>query len=198
MPSEAFTVRLLRCYVDTISDICDSVIVNNAGILRDKSFLALTDAEWDLVYKIHVRGTYKVCHAAWPIFQKQKYGRILNTASAVGLYGNFGQANYSTAKSAIIGLTRTLAIEGKKHGILANCIAPNAGSSMTATIWPEEMVKAFSPDFVAPVIGYLTSEACESTQGIFEISGGWAAAVRTQRTAGKAVRHIHPAVAIDR
>ncbi|KAL8277253.1 hypothetical protein RQP46_010322 [Phenoliferia psychrophenolica] len=160
------------------------VVVCNAGILRDKSFLALTDAEWQIVVDVHLRGTYSVCHAAWPIFQKQKYGRILTTCSAVGIYGNFGQANYSTAKSGIIGLTKTLGIEGKKYNILANCIAPNAGTAMTRTIWPEEMVKAFSPDFVAPIVGYLTSEENESTSGLFEVSGGWVAAVRWQKTNG--------------
>lgn len=163
------------------------ILVNNAGILRDKSFASLTDAEWDIVIKVHLRGTYSVCHAAWPIFQKQKYGRIVNTTSAVGLYGNFGQANYSTAKAGILGLTKTLAIEGKKYNILANTIAPNAGTAMTATIWPEEMVQAFKPDYVAPIVGYLTSEANqETTQGLYEVSGGWVAAVRWQRAYGHA------------
>lgn len=106
----------------------------NAGILRDKSFAALTDAEWDLVYQVHVKGTYAVCKAAWPLFQKQKYGRIVTTSSSVGVHGNFGQANYSTAKAAILGLTKTLAIEGKKYGILANCLVPSAGTNMTRTI----------------------------------------------------------------
>ena len=161
-------------------------MVCNAGILRDKSFAALTEPEWDLVYAVHVKGTYAVCKAAWPVFQKQKFGRILTTASAVGLYGNFGQANYSTAKSAILGLTKTLAVEGKKYNILANCIAPNAGTAMTRTVWPEEMVQAFKPDFVAPVVGYLTSQSSSTTQGLYEVSGGWCAAVRWQRTAGHA------------
>lgn len=98
------------------------VVINNAGILRDKSFASMTDKEWDAVYAVHVRGTYKVCKAAWPVFLKQKYGRIVNTCSAVGIYGNFGQANYSTAKGAILGLTQTLAIEGKKYNILA-CVS---------------------------------------------------------------------------
>lgn len=94
--------------------------------------------------------------------------------------------SYSTAKSAIIGLTRTLAIEGKKYGIQANVLVPNAGTSMTATIWPEEMVKAFAPDFVAPVVCYLGSEACETTMGLYEVSGGWCASLRWQRSYGYA------------
>ncbi|KAL8279302.1 hypothetical protein RQP46_008339 [Phenoliferia psychrophenolica] len=160
------------------------IIVCNAGILRDKSFLAMTDAEWDAVYKVHLRGTYSVCHAAWPIFQKQKYGRIITTTSSVGIYGNFGQANYSTAKAGIIGLTKTLGIEGKKYNILANCIAPAAGTAMTRTVWTEEMVKVFSPDFVAPLVGYLTSEENETTSGLFQCSGGSITEVRWQKTRG--------------
>lgn len=94
----------------------------------------MTDKEWHDCYNIHTKGTFRVCQAAWPIFRKQKYGRIVTTASSVGVHGNFGQANYSTAKSAIIGLTKTLAIEGKKYGILANCLIPSAGTAMTRTI----------------------------------------------------------------
>ena len=159
-------------------------IVNNAGVLRDKSFAGASEQDWHLVLNVHLRGTYKVCKAAWPIFLKQKYGRIINTTSAVGIYGNFGQANYSTAKSGILGLTQTLAVEGEKYNILANTIAPNAGTAMTATIWPQEMVDAFKPDFVAPLVAYLGSEACEVTKGLFEVSGGWIAAVRWERAGG--------------
>ena len=79
------------------------IVVNNAGILRDKSFTRMTDQDWELVHRVHLRGSYKVLQAAWPHFLKQKYGRIINTSSAVGLYGNFGQTNYSAAKAALIG-----------------------------------------------------------------------------------------------
>ncbi|KAF6757262.1 multifunctional beta-oxidation protein [Ephemerocybe angulata] len=169
------------------------VLIANAGILRDKSFQAMTKAEWDAVIAVHLRGTYKCCKAVWPHFQKQKYGRIVNTCSQVGIYGNFGQANYSTAKAAIIGLTKSLAIEGKKYGIIANVIAPSAGTAMTSTIWPQEMVDAFKPDYVAPVVGYLTSkDNTETTGAIFEISGGWAAQTRWQRTHGHGFPHTGP------
>jgi multifunctional beta-oxidation protein len=161
------------------------VLVANAGILRDKSFQAMTEQEWDIVLAVHLRGTYKCAKAVWPLFQKQKHGRIVTTCSQVGIYGNFGQANYSTAKAAITGLTRTLAIEGKKYNILANAIAPSAGTAMTSTIWPQEMVDAFKPDFIAPVVGYLTSKDNERTSGaLFEILGGWAAQTRWQRSGG--------------
>ncbi|KDR76315.1 hypothetical protein GALMADRAFT_121279 [Galerina marginata CBS 339.88] len=161
------------------------VLIANAGILRDKSFQAMTDQEWDLVLAVHLRGTFKCAQAVWPVFQKQKYGRIVTTCSQVGIYGNFGQANYSTAKAAITGLTRSLAIEGKKYNILANVIAPSAGTAMTSTVWPPEMVDAFKPDFIAPVVGYLTSKDNEETSGaLFEILGGWAAQTRWQRSGG--------------
>jgi multifunctional beta-oxidation protein len=116
------------------------IIMNNAGILRDKSFAAMTDQQWDDVMKVHVRGTYKVTKAAWPHMYKQKYGRIINTSSSSGIYGNFGQANYSTAKLAIVGFTKALAREGQKNNILVNVIAPTAGTAMTRTIMPEEVV----------------------------------------------------------
>ncbi|KIY72364.1 peroxisomal hydratase-dehydrogenase-epimerase [Cylindrobasidium torrendii FP15055 ss-10] len=161
------------------------ILVANAGILRDKSFTAMTEQEWDLVLAVHLRGTYKCAKAVWPIFQKQKYGRVLTTCSQVGIYGNFGQANYSTAKAGIMALTKTLSMEGRKYGILANVIAPSAGTAMTATIWTQEMLDAFKPDFIAPVVGYLTSKDNEDVSGqLFEISGGWAAETRWQAAFG--------------
>ncbi|CAG7851957.1 Peroxisomal hydratase-dehydrogenase-epimerase Short=HDE; AltName: Full=Multifunctional beta-oxidation protein; Short=MFP; Includes: RecName: Full=2-enoyl-CoA hydratase; Includes: RecName: Full=(3R)-3-hydroxyacyl-CoA dehydrogenase [Serendipita indica DSM 11827] len=166
------------------------VLVANAGILRDKSFTAMSEKEWDDVIQVHLRGTYKGAKAVWPIFQQQKYGRILTTASSVGIYGNFGQANYSTAKAAIIGFTKSLAIEGRKYGIFANVLAPSAGTAMTQTIWPQEMVEMFKPEFVAPIVGYLTSQANESTTGrLFEVTGGWAAETRWQRSGGYGFPH---------
>jgi len=165
------------------------VVVNNAGILRDRSFSRMTDQDWDLVYNVHLRGTYKVLKAAWPHMLKNKYGRIINTASAVGLYGNFGQANYSSAKAGIIALSNSLALEGKKHNILINTIAPNAGTRMTATIMPPEMVEAFKPEYVAPLVGYLGHESTQSTGGVFETGSCWVAKVRWQRAKGFGFPH---------
>ncbi|CAG8582653.1 9321_t:CDS:2 [Paraglomus occultum] len=160
------------------------ILINNAGILRDKSFIKMTDQEWDLVQRIHLRGTYKATKAAWPYFLKQKYGRVVNTTSSVGLYGNFGQANYSTAKLGILGLSNTLALEGAKYNILVNTIAPTAGTAMTATIWPQELVDTFKPDFVAPFVGFLSHDNCPVSGRVFEVGGAWAAQVRWQRAGG--------------
>ncbi|ODQ51551.1 peroxisomal hydratase-dehydrogenase-epimerase [Saitoella complicata NRRL Y-17804] len=162
------------------------VVINNAGILRDKSFASLTDKQWDEVQAVHLRGTYKVTKAAWPHMLKQKYGRIVNTASAVGLYGNFGQANYSTAKAAILGFSKALAREGKKNNILVNCIAPNAGTAMTKTILPLELVEAFKPEYVAPFVAALSHASVPCTGYHFEVGSGWMGRVRWQRTGGVA------------
>jgi multifunctional beta-oxidation protein len=162
------------------------IIVNNAGILRDKSFAAMTDDQWNQVMAVHLNGTYKVTKAAWPLMLKQKYGRIINTASTSGIYGNFGQANYATAKLAILGFSRALAREGQKYNILVNTIAPNAGTAMTATIMPEEMVRAFKPEYVAPLVGALAAENIPnpSTGALYEVGSGWVGRTRWQRSGG--------------
>ncbi|ORX50907.1 NAD(P)-binding protein [Hesseltinella vesiculosa] len=160
------------------------IIVNNAGILRDISFARMPEKDWDFVHRVHLRGTYKVIKAAWPHMVKQKYGRIINTASAVGLYGNFGQTNYSSAKLGIAGLTKTLALEGQRKNILVNVIAPNAGTRMTATIMPPEMVEALKPAYVAPLVAYLAHSSSEETGSIFEVGSGWNAKVQWQRSGG--------------
>ncbi|KND01081.1 uncharacterized protein SPPG_04173 [Spizellomyces punctatus DAOM BR117] len=160
------------------------IIVNNAGILRDKSFARMTDNDWDLVQRVHLRGTYKVAKAAWPHMVKQKYGRIINTTSAVGLYGNFGQANYSAAKAGTVAFSNTLALEGARSNIVVNTIAPNAGTRMTATVMPPEMVEALKPEYVSPLVAYLGHESNTETGGVFEVGSAWVAKVRWQRTGG--------------
>ncbi|KAK4689122.1 multifunctional beta-oxidation protein, partial [Tremellales sp. Uapishka_1] len=173
---------IVKAAVDAFGTV--HVLVANAGILRDKSFMGMDEKMWDQVIAVHLRGTFKCAKACWPIFQKQKYGRIITTASPTGIYGQIGQANYGTAKAALIGLARTLAIEGSRSGILVNCIAPRAGTAMTETVWPKEYVEAMKPEFIAPIVGYLCSDACETTGTLYEVFAGWAAQVRWQRTYG--------------
>ncbi|KAK0388549.1 hypothetical protein NLU13_4792 [Sarocladium strictum] len=161
------------------------IVVNNAGILRDKAFTNMDDSLWDPVMNVHLRGTYKVTKAAWPYFLKQKYGRVLNTTSTSGIYGNFGQANYAAAKCGILGFSRALALEGAKYNIYVNTIAPNAGTAMTATILPEELVQAFKPDYIAPLVLALCSDKCPTpTGGLYEVGSGWCGRTRWQRTGG--------------
>jgi len=162
------------------------IIINNAGILRDKAFTNMDDKLWDQVLNVHLRGTYKVTKAAWPYMLKQKYGRIVNTTSTSGIYGNFGQANYAAAKCGILGFSRALAREGAKYNILVNTIAPNAGTAMTRTIMPEEMVQAFKPDYIAPLVIALSSDKVPqpATGNLYEVGSGWVGRTRWQRTGG--------------
>ena len=120
------------------------IVVNNAGILRDKSFGKMTVEDFDSVLAVHVRGSYLVSRAAYPYMKEAGYGRIVNTSSPAGLFGNFGQANYSTAKMGLVGLTKTLGIEGARSGIKANAIAPIAWTRMTESILPAEFEAKFT------------------------------------------------------
>ena len=115
------------------------IVINNAGILRDKSFLKMTAAEFDAVLGVHLRGSFLVTHAAWPHLRAQAYGRVVMTSSPAGLFGSFGQANYASAKMGLIGLAKTLSIEGAKYGIKVNAIAPVAYTRMTADLFPPEL-----------------------------------------------------------
>ncbi|KAL4942087.1 hypothetical protein BDV06DRAFT_193092 [Aspergillus oleicola] len=176
---------VVKTAIDTYGRI--DILVNNAGILRDKAFTNMNDDLWNPVVNIHLRGTYKVTQAAWPHMLKQKYGRIVNTASTSGIYGNFGQANYAAAKLGILGFSRAIALEGAKYNIKVNTIAPNAGTNMTRSIMPEEMIQAFKPDYVAPLVVLLCSDLTPepySTKGLFECGSGWFGSTRWQRTGG--------------
>ncbi|PWY75548.1 putative peroxisomal multifunctional beta-oxidation protein [Aspergillus heteromorphus CBS 117.55] len=176
--------NVVKTAIDTFGRI--DILVNNAGILRDKAFTNMNDDLWEPVLNVHLRGTYKVTKAAWPYMLKQKYGRIVNTASTSGIYGNFGQANYAAAKLGILGFSRTLALEGAKYNIKVNTIAPNAGTNMTRTIMPEEMVQAFKPDYVAPLVVLLCSDVVPEpgTKGLYECGSGWFSCTRWQRAGG--------------
>lgn len=161
------------------------IVINNAGILRDVSFAKMTDQDWDLIYKVHTLGAYKVTKAAWSHMQEQGFGRIVNTASAAGLFGNFGQANYASAKLGLVGFTQTLAQEGLRNNIHVNAIAPLAGSRLTETILPKEIVDALKPELVTPLVVKLCAENNEETGSVFEVGAGWISKLRWQRTEGE-------------
>lgn len=120
------------------------ILVNNAGILRDRSFAKISDQDLNIILDVHLRGSFKTTRAAWPIFKKQNYGRIIMTTSNSGIYGNFGQANYSAAKMALVGLANTLAIEGDRNNIHCNCIVPTAASRLTQDVLPEILYNELS------------------------------------------------------
>ena len=153
-------------------------IVSNAGILRDGTFHKMTDEAWDSVLKVHLYGGYNVIRAAWPHFREQSYGRIVVATSTSGLFGNFGQANYSAAKLGLVGLINTLAQEGAKYNIKANALAPIAATRMTEDILPPEVFKKLTPEYIAPVVAYLCTEEVPDTASIFIVGGG-----KVQRTA---------------
>ncbi len=134
------------------------ILINNAGILRDKSFAKMTVADWKLVVDVHLNGSAIATKAVWDEMRAQNYGRILMTASSTGLYGNFGQANYGAAKLGLAGFAKTLAVEGAKNDIRVNTIAPVAGTRMTEDILPPDSFAAFAPENVAPAALYLVSE----------------------------------------
>lgn len=162
------------------------ILINNAGILRDKSLLKMTEADWDIIQQVHLKGSFMVTKAAWPHMRERGYGRIIMTASSAGLYGNFGQTNYSAAKMGLVGLSNTLAVEGSKYNIHSNVIVPIAASQLTADILPETLLKRLSPAYVAPVVAYLCHDSCKETGGIFEAAGGWVARYKLHRSQGKA------------
>jgi (3R)-3-hydroxyacyl-CoA dehydrogenase / 3a,7a,12a-trihydroxy-5b-cholest-24-enoyl-CoA hydratase / enoyl-CoA hydratase 2 len=160
------------------------VLVNNAGILRDKSFTKTSDLDWDLIHRVHLRGSFVLTRAAWPHMQKNKYGRIIMTASAAGIYGNFGQSNYSSAKLGLLGLSNTLSIEGKKYNIQCTTIAPLAKSRLTETVMPDEILNDMKPEYVYPLVLYLCHESSTETGSLFEVGAGWAGKLRWQKSSG--------------
>jgi len=180
--SVEFGEKIVKTAIDSFGKI--DIVINNAGILRDTSFIKMKDADWDLIYKVHVRGAYSVTKAAWPYMRDQEYGRIIFVTSAAGLYGNFGQANYSSAKLALVGLASTLSIEGKQKNIIVNTIAPVAGSRMTELVLPPNVVSALKPEFVAPLVAFLVHDSQTDTGGIYEVGAGFIAKVRFQRSRG--------------
>jgi NAD(P)-dependent dehydrogenase (short-subunit alcohol dehydrogenase family) len=134
------------------------ILINNAGILRDKSFAKMGMDDFRAVVDVHLIGSANATHAVWELMREQAYGRILMTASSTGLYGNFGQANYGAAKLGLAGFARTLALEGAKYNVRVNTIAPTAATRMTEDIFPPELLARFQPEAVAPAALFLVSD----------------------------------------
>jgi NAD(P)-dependent dehydrogenase (short-subunit alcohol dehydrogenase family) len=174
--------RIVQTALDAFGTI--DIVINNAGILRDTSFQKMTVEDWDLIQRVHLKGSFAVSHAAWPIMRDKGYGRIVMTTSAAGIYGNFGQANYSAAKLGILGLSNTLAIEGRNKNVHCNTIAPIAGSRLTETVLPPELIAELKPEFVSPLVGWLAHEDCKETGGLFEVGAGYIGKLRWERSRG--------------
>lgn len=168
------------------------IVINNAGILRDVSFAKMTQADWDIVLKVHLTGSMSVSHAAWPIMREKGYGRIIMTTSAAGIYGNFGQANYSAAKLGLAGLANCLAEEGRSKNIHVNTIAPVAASRLTETIMPPDILAKLKPEAVSPLVAWLCHENCPETKGLFEVGAGYIAKLRWERTEGYQFNGLKP------
>ena len=138
------------------------ILINNAGILRDKTFIKMDPIDFELVVRVHLLGSAFASKAVWETMREQNYGRILMTTSSTGLGGNFGQSNYGAAKLGCVGLAKTLNLEGAKYNIRVNSLAPTAGTRMTEDIFPEEAFKAFTPENVAAAALFLVSEDAPS------------------------------------
>jgi NAD(P)-dependent dehydrogenase (short-subunit alcohol dehydrogenase family) len=160
---------IVQAAVDAFGRV--DIVVNNAGILRDRSFQNLTPDLLDAVLKVHLYGAFWVTQPAWKLMREQSYGRVVSTSSAAGLFGNFGQTNYGAAKMGIVGFTKVLAQEGRKHNINANVIAPGAKTRMTADLLGP-MADKLDPEAVSPVVVYLASNECDVTGQILSVAGG--------------------------
>ncbi len=149
------------------------ILINNAGILRDKSLLKMETDDWKSVMDVHLNGAYFITKPAFLLMKEQGYGRIIMTTSAAGLFGNFGQTNYAAAKLALVGFMNTLKLEGQKYNVKVNCVAPVAATRLTEDLLPPEMLAKLKPEFVAPLVLFLCSEQCSETGGIYNAGMGF-------------------------
>ncbi len=178
----AGAARIVQAAMDAWGRV--DVLVNNAGILRDKSFAKMELGDFDTVVDVHLLGSAYVTKAAWPVMQAQNYGRIVMTTSAAGLYGNFGQTNYAAAKLGLVGLMNALKQEGAKNGILVNTIAPVAATRMTEALFPPALLPHLKPEYITAAVVYLCSEACNATGDIVSAGAGFYAKAQVVESEG--------------
>ena len=160
------------------------IVINNAGILRDKSFHNLTPDLMNPVFDVHLKGAFHVTQPAFVLMREQGYGRIISTSSAAGAFGNFGQANYGAAKMGLVGFMRVLAVEGAKYNIKANSIAPLALTRMTESLFSGAMAEKLQPELISPIVAFLAHEDCPVSGEVYSVGGGRVARVFIGETPG--------------
>jgi NAD(P)-dependent dehydrogenase (short-subunit alcohol dehydrogenase family) len=177
---DAGVAHLVKQTMDTWGRI--DVLIANAGILRDKSFAKMELKDFDAVMAVHVMGTVKPAKAMWEIMKAQQYGRIVVTTSSTGLYGNFGQTNYGTAKLGLVGFMNSLKLEGAKDNIKVNAICPVAGTRMTENLMPPEVLQMLKPEYVTPAVVYLASEDAPTGTVVSAAAGAFSSAQIVEST----------------
>lgn len=188
--TQAGGAAIVQTAIDAFGRV--DILVNNAGILRDKSFHHLTPELLQPVIDVHLYGTIWVSQPAFVRMREQGYGRIVNTSSAAGIFGNFGQTNYGAAKMGVVGFTRVLAQEGAKYGVKVNAIAPMARTRMTEELLGP-VAEKLDPALVAPVVAYLCHDSCDLTSRIFSVGGGRVAEIFIGVTQG----FVSPALDVE-
>ena len=184
--------NIVKSAVDSFGTV--DIVVNNAGVLRDKTFHNMTTDDFDFVVKVHFLGTAYVLHAAWPILRAKAYGRVVVTSSNSGIYGTFGQANYGGAKLAVVGFMNALRLEGQKYNIMMNALAPIAATRMTDALMPAPVLEKLKPEYVSPMVAYLCSEQCQRTGDIWSAGGGTFARIEYREAAGLRIDGRAPTV----
>ena len=184
--------NIVKTAVDSFGTV--DIVVNNAGVLRDKTFHNMTVEDFDFVVKVHFLGTAYVTHAAWPILRAKAYGRVVVTSSNSGIYGNFGQSNYGGAKLAVVGFMNALRLEGQKYNIMVNALAPVAGTRMTESLMTPEVLEKLRPEYVSPMVAYLCSEQCQRTGEIWSAGAGYFARIEYREAPGVRIQGRAPTI----